>query len=68
MRNDQIYLEAFIRYHRWHYYVSLDGGLISDEEFDNVYEQVQRLYPDSPALSEIGATPGVPCPIRPELV
>ena len=68
MRNDQRYLEAFVRYHRWHYYVSLNGGLISDREFDSVYENLERLYPESKILSEVGTTPGVPCPIRPEFV
>ena len=66
MRNDQKYLEALVRYHRWHYYVSLDGGLISDEEFDEYYDKLTVLYPNSPVLVEVGATPGVPCPIRPE--
>ncbi len=64
MRQDQEFLEVFVRYHRWHYYNG-NGGLISDEEFDSYYDKLQELYPASPVLAEVGATPGVSCPINP---
>ncbi len=60
------FMDAFVRYHRWHYYVSLDGAIITDDEFDSIYDSLQKHFPDSPVLSEVGAPPGSECPLKPE--
>ena len=52
-------LEREIRRHRDLYYNRQPA--ISDEEFDRLVDELERLAPDSPALAEVGA------PVVPEL-
>ncbi len=61
----QKYLEVYIRYHRWWYYEA-SQPTIDDEIFDLSYDELERDYPDSPVLSEVGCTSGSPGPPDPE--